>query len=1053
MSTHLFSRFARLGIFPGLLLTLVLSPSAQAQTPEFRGFWVDGWGSDLWTAPNISNVVKTTRAANMNALVVQARRRGDALYNSKYEPKCKDIAADFDPLGEMIAQAKNTTNGPALEVHAWMVTYHIHQGTTAPPQPTHPYNRHPDWLLKDFNGNTLIGNEYTFDPGHPAVQAHTFNVAMDIITNYPVDGLNFDYIRYSSVNEGYNDVTVARFNRLFNRTGKPATTDAVWKQFRRDQVTGLLRKVYLHAIAVRPEVKISCDTITWAPGPTNDLAYYSSSAAWNSIMQDWRGWMEEGIMDLNITMNYFRQTTHAQEYLNWLNFAKDHRFNRHFVNGPAIYLNSVSDAIAQMRMSRDLSPGGKRADGVCGYSYRVTNKDSVPRADFVNALVALSSYDTMMPPIFSTPVPTPAMPWKTASIYGHLKGFVYGNSSTNPVDGASVIISGPSPRAQTNDATGFYGFVELAPGTYTVEASAPGCLPLTNQVVVSAGAVQTLDLVLTVINAPMVTVQPKDKIAFATSNITFAVFSTGTPPLSYQWRFAGADLPDGTNAVLALNNLATNQDGLYDVIITNIYGAVTSDVARLKIYVPPPLSRLGLNWQLPPLSRPYLTVNSLPLERGLAYDKKTERLLIVSRSGPKIYVLDAPTGDDLHELSVAGVLGGTYPLLMIGAAEDGAIYAGNLTTDGSASAFRLYRWADDNLGTAPTLAYSGNPSPGNPQRWGDTLDVRGAGTNTQILIASRLGTNVVLLTTANGTTFTNRNISISGLAGGDLGLGLAFAEGNTLWGKASGRPLRQIAFDPATGTGTVLRTYGAPEIPNAVSPISYSSDFKMLAGINISSLNHLRLYEIPDAPAAPVLVTTNLFPADNDNTAAGTGAVDFGGNRLFALDSNNGLLAMAIATPPVITSGPQNLTAFEGGTALLSVQIDGTAPLTYQWWFNNSPLSGATSNTLAQTPALPAIVGSYFVVVTNIAGAVTSAPAMLAVQIPRPPSFSQFSVPVGGPVQIAGSGEPGQFLIQFSDDLVIWRELVTLVSTNGTFNYEDPDRTLPRRFYRVRWLP
>ena len=65
---------------------------------------------------------------------------------------------------------------------------------------------------------------------------------MDIITNYNVDGLNFDYIRYAGAAEGYNDVTVGRFNRLFNRSGAPATDDAVWKQFRRDQVTGLFAK-------------------------------------------------------------------------------------------------------------------------------------------------------------------------------------------------------------------------------------------------------------------------------------------------------------------------------------------------------------------------------------------------------------------------------------------------------------------------------------------------------------------------------------------------------------------------------------------------------------------------------------------------------------------------------------------------------------------------------------------------------------------------------------------------------------------------------------------
>ncbi len=1057
MTSHLHFRLSR-PVASTFLLLLSLACSAllaraQSTTPEFRGFWVDSWGSELWTAPAISNVIRTTRSANMNALVVQMRRRGDALYNSHYEPKCKDIAANFDPLAELIARAKDT-NGPAVEVHAWMVTYHIYKGSTPPAsQPTHPLKLHPDWLLKDINGNTVINGEYTFDPGHPEVQKHTFNVAMDIITNYMVDGLNFDYIRYSSASEGYNDVTVARFNRLFNRTGVPATGDALWKQFRRDQVTSLLRKVYLHAITYRPEVKISCDTITWAPGPTDDQTWYNSSAAWNSIMQDWRGWMEEGILDINMPMNYFRQHTHPQDYLNWLNFAKDRKFNRHLVNGPGIYLNYTSNAIAQMRMSRDLSPGGNRAEGVCGYSYKVTNNEGVSRADFINSLVALSEYDPVMPPMFGKPVPTPTMPWKTAPTRGHLKGFVFGDSPANALDGAVVILTGPSSRAQTNDATGFYGFVDLTPGTYTVSATFPGYLPTTNQVSVSVGQVQTADISLMLIRAPVIIQEPLSTNGYIGSNVTFNVTANGTQPLSYQWRFEGLDLPQGTNSWLTLGQLSTNSTGSYDVVITNNYGSVTSTVAVLQVVPPPPPSRVGVIWHLAPQTRPYLTVNSLPLERGLAYNKATDRLLIVSRSGPHVYALNSQTGSDLHELNVTGVVGGTYPLLMVGAADDGAVYAANLTTDGSTSPFRLYRWANDSADTTPTLAYSGNPTPGISLRWGDTLDVRGSGSGTQVLIGSRQGTNAVVFTTTDGTTFTANSVSITGAAGGDFGLGIAFAEGDTFWGKANGRSLRQFSYDLAVGTGAVLRAHGSPGVPNAVSPIGYSPDLKMLAGINVSSVNHVRVYEIPVGSETPVLIATNAFATDNDNTSAGTGAVDFGGDRLFALDSNNGLMAMTIARPPTISIAPHDLDIYQGAQALLSVENGGSLPFGYQWWFNNAPLVEATNSTLTRAPALAAHSGLYFVVVTNVAGAVTSSPAELLVRIPQTPAFSQLVMPADGPISIKGAGSPGQYVIEFSENLVDWQELITIPSTDGSFNYWDPESSRTRRFYRVHWEP
>jgi len=1026
-----------------------------AQTPEYRGFWVDAWGSELWTAGNISTVVNDTRAGNLNLIVAQARRRGDALYTSHFEPKCKDIAASFDPLADLVAKAHNTNAGPYLEVHAWVVTYHIHQGTNPPPQPTHPLNLHPDWLLKDINGNFIIGNEYTFDPGHPEVQKHTFNVCMDIVTNYNVDGLNFDYIRYSSTSEGYNDVTVARFNKLFNRSGIPATSDVLWKQFRRDQVTALLRKVYLNAIAVRPNIKISCDTITWAPGPTSDSTWYANSAAWNSVLQDWRGWMEEGIMDLNIPMNYFRQSSNAGDYANWSNFAKDHRFNRQVIIGPGIYLNSVTDTIVQMRQARTATSSGNTADGACGYSFRVTNKDGLSRSIYLNALTAPSVYDPVTPAMYASAVTTPTMTWKTAPTKGHLKGYVYGGGIINPLDGARVTISGPAGRAQTNDATGFYGFVDLAPGNYVVTADFGGYASVSSNVTVSAGVVATTDLVLPAILQPIITGQPSPVNTVQGSNALFTVAVSGSTPFAYQWRWFGTNLDGATSSSLLLTDVTTNQAGPYDVVITNSYGATASAVAPLSVSIPVPPGKVTTLWQAAPGSRPYLAVNTLPTERGLAYNPVTKRLVLVSRASSSlhVYVLDAETGSDLHELSVSGISGGTYALSLVGVADDGSVYAANLTTSGASSPFKIYRWANDNPGTIPTLAYSGDPSPGSAQRWGDTLDVRGAGRDTQIIAASRSSTNVAFFTTLNGTNFTAQNVQVSGIATGDVGLGLAFGAGNTFWGKANGRALRQIAFNPAAGSGSVLRTHGDPSVPNSVSAIGVNNDLALLGGVSIASPNHLRLYELPSAPASPVLIATNLFPTDNDNTGAGTGAVDFSGDHVYALDSNNGLLALKINFAPSISNQPQELTLKAGSVATFSVTAGGTPALAYQWQFNGAAIAGATGSQYTFGPVLTNSSGYYSVLVTNWWGAATSVPALLTVTPPVAPQLNNVTFTPDGPVEISGFGDPGDFVIEASDNLQDWLAVVTIGSTNGVFRWWDPETSLPRRFYRVYWQP
>ena len=195
--------------------------------------------------------------------------------------------------------------------------------------------------------------------------------------------------------------------------------------------------MYLNAIAARPEVKISCDTITWSPSPTDDASWYSSSAAWNSILQDWRGWIEEGILDLNIPMTYFRQNVHPQHYANWSNFKKPSLSASSDNPARLFFENSVNNAIVQMRMTQASASGRIRADGVCGYDYQVTNSNGVPRTTFFNALVAPTSYDPISPPMFAQPVATPRMTWKTAPTKGHLKGFVSSNSPANTWTGRS----------------------------------------------------------------------------------------------------------------------------------------------------------------------------------------------------------------------------------------------------------------------------------------------------------------------------------------------------------------------------------------------------------------------------------------------------------------------------------------------------------------------------------------------------------------------------------------------------------------------------------------
>ncbi|MGH7971286.1 MAG: immunoglobulin domain-containing protein, partial [Limisphaerales bacterium] len=90
--------------------------------------------------------------------------------------------------------------------------------------------------------------------------------------------------------------------------------------------------------------------------------------------------------------------------------------------------------------------------------------------------------------------------------------------------------------------------------------------------------------------------------------------------------------------------------------------------------------------------------------------------------------------------------------------------------------------------------------------------------------------------------------------------------------------------------------------------------------------------------------------------------------------------ALSVVFKASILTGPSSQTATNGDAVSFSVLADGTPPLAYQWYFNQTQqLSGATSSTLTIDPVGPSQAGSYVVVVSNPYASVTSAPAVLTV--------------------------------------------------------------------------
>lgn len=86
---------------------------------------------------------------------------------------------------------------------------------------------------------------------------------------------------------------------------------------------------------------------------------------------------------------------------------------------------------------------------------------------------------------------------------------------------------------------------------------------------------------------PGIFVQPGDQAVAIGSPALFSVSASGFPTFSYRWFFNGTLLPGATNPILRISPSLTNNIGNYQLVVSNIYGTVTSGVATLNVLLQP----------------------------------------------------------------------------------------------------------------------------------------------------------------------------------------------------------------------------------------------------------------------------------------------------------------------------------------------------------------------------------------------------------------------------------------------------------------------------------
>ncbi len=509
--------------------------------PETRALWVDAFHPGIRSAQEADQLVADAKRGHFNVLFVQVRRRGDSLYLKSVEPPLEDPA--YDPSFDGLAYIIDAARKEGIEVHAWVNAMPIWRNQAAPTDARHIFNQHGvtasgdnNWLTAAPDGNPLFPVGYFLDPGHPAAAAHVASIYVNLVRNYKLDGIHFDYIRYPEIEGqapargspvGYNAVSLARFRRQYHRSDTPALDDPQWTAWRRQQVTQLVRRVYLEAKEINPNIKVTAAVIAWGRPPASEKDF-ENVAPMQRIFQDWHGWLKEGILDIAAPMNYAREADpRVREWFNgWIAWEKQHKHGRQLVVGVGGYLNSPENVLAQVGRVRK-AERGRYADGMSFFSYASMSRPlepatpavaapaavapptaatpaaivpaattpgtvapaattpatvvpaastSAPAATEPPALIDRMSFLITAPagatPAFAAAVEVPTAQWISHPVTGYVAGTVGG--TPNAVDGVRVNVrrSGWFPfrgtRHTITDGNGFFGFTNLKPGRYQV---------------------------------------------------------------------------------------------------------------------------------------------------------------------------------------------------------------------------------------------------------------------------------------------------------------------------------------------------------------------------------------------------------------------------------------------------------------------------------------------------------------------------------------------------------------------------------------------------------
>ena len=451
-------------MLPALLLFALGATPLPAQ--EFRAAWVDIFHAGMSSKSEVDTLVSTLASGNYNAVIAQVLgymdMNGSASHGAHWQsnllPWSPRVKADFDPLAYLCTQA----HAAGIEVHAWIggsggAMYRVSlppPNGIFPPAGNATFAAHPEWFIapraNSEEGTPLpVDGYYSLDMGSPDVQEYLVSIVRELVTNYPIDGINWDdeingagytagfgYPAYNHARSG-----LARYRLNTGATGTPSNTDLAWSNYRRRFKNELMARVQaeIQSIKTNPRQPLRHTTAALAYGSPPGNCDFTTSTPYLYFC-DWAGMLQNGWVDAVIPQTYSKNT-----FKSWAD-----RITSCWISVRPVFMGMSFSGLDIPTISSQISYlRDKGLKGYATYSYY-----TAPASWWS---YAAANVNTSM-------VSTPPMPWRNpaTATEGMMWGRVKDGATGLYVDDATVSITG-GPTVLT-DGNGYY-VATLIPAT------------------------------------------------------------------------------------------------------------------------------------------------------------------------------------------------------------------------------------------------------------------------------------------------------------------------------------------------------------------------------------------------------------------------------------------------------------------------------------------------------------------------------------------------------------------------------------------------------------